>query len=255
MPERRQSPQSSAPLAVQFKKVKLNKGQSRSLSCHKVLCDWPLSNILLCIFCQIICLCSKALIICPPSAFQLYSPSQSDLSGHAETNMNHTHVHKYMQAHERVRSMLIPATLSAGVPLMILHWRGVRPLPPPSPPPPAHIWLMTSDLASGDLTGVSETNIQLCDRSRVFRGQRSHRHQRSCVWYLAGSFWWFLSRNWRQQGAAAITVNSLQVKVQVQAPRDSKCQPCRRLQEQDTVFPVCCSVAELCPYGEGRSKV
>lgn len=29
---------------------------------------------------------------------------------------------------------------------------------------------MTSDLASGDLTGGSEMNIQLCDRSRVFGG-------------------------------------------------------------------------------------
>lgn len=40
-------------------------------------------------------------------------------------------------------------------------------------PPTLLIWLITSVLASGDLMGRAQVNRQLCDRSRVFRDQRS----------------------------------------------------------------------------------
>lgn len=84
-------------------------------------------------------------------------------------DMKQTQIHKYMWAHERVRSMPIPATISAGVHLMILHRGGGWTLYPPT----SLIWLMTSVLARSDLMGGSEMNSQLCDRSHVFGGQRS----------------------------------------------------------------------------------
>lgn len=58
-------------------------------------------------------------------------------------------IHKYMWAYERIRSMPIPTTVSAGVHLMILHSGGGG--GELFTPPTRLIWTMTSVLACGDL--------------------------------------------------------------------------------------------------------
>ena len=124
----------------------------------------------------------------PPSAFWSHCPHWSNLSGHAEGNMKHIHVHKYMRAHERARSMLIPTTLSAGVQPMILQGGRVQggggsklfTLP--------RGW-MTCDTAIGDLASVSETNIQaVC--WRVTRGAACGVWQKHLVILKADTAGW-----------------------------------------------------------------
>lgn len=196
------------------------------------------------IFIQTICLCPKALITCTPSSFWFHSSSWSSLSGHAETNMKHPTVHKYMQSHERVRSMLIPATLSAGVHLIILHrGRGVN---------PSHVWLMTSNLASGDLVGGSEMNIQLFDRSHVFRGQSSRQATQELPAVSCGKRLVILKSK-----TIGRSVSILHVKVQNQAPVAANVCPADNSKTKTpTSPPVCCPVAELSvPVDEGRRKI